>query len=262
MQQHAAKQKLAQQRAQKHIDDSTGAPPQFHQLSKPYIPSSQYLSGVWLESMKDVVLWAKRHMSMVKGKFWCMDHTFRTAKYVRCKDGRQACKSVLTSCNETGQVVAQYFTHTPPLSWRWRRHSGSLQQGTRMGMGLRSAPNFKCLQLLYAITLYQCFLHAIQLHAELIWLVVQSSCCASMHLKCKPYCNVCLDALQVQSVHSKLTWLLVLQDIWVDNSDICGALLKSIFPSVKQVLEDSTHLMRRYMRTLVPDHPQNRMSTV
>ena len=46
---------------------------------------------------------------------------------------------------------------------------------------------------------------------------------------------------------------------WVDNSDICGDFLKSIFPTVKQVLEDTTHLMRRYMRTLMPDHPQNRM---
>lgn len=48
--------------------------------------------------------------------------------------------------------------------------------------------------------------------------------------------------------------------IWVDNSAMCGNLLKKIFPSVKMVLEDSTHLMRRYMRTLTPGHPLNRES--
>ena len=42
--------------------------------------------------------------------------------------------------------------------------------------------------------------------------------------------------------------LLVLQYIWVANSDICGPLLKSICPAVKQVMEDSTHLMRCYMK--------------
>ena len=48
-----------------------------------------------------------------------------------------------------------------------------------------------------------------------------------------------------------------MQYIWVDNSDISGPLLRRIFPGAL-VLEDSTHLIRRYMRTLLPDHPQNR----
>ena len=48
--------------------------------------------------------------------------------------------------------------------------------------------------------------------------------------------------------------------IWVDNSAVCGNLLKKIFPTVKNVLEDLTHLMRRYMRTLTPGHPLNRKS--
>lgn len=46
--------------------------------------------------------------------------------------------------------------------------------------------------------------------------------------------------------------------IWVDNSDQSANILCEIFPSVKGVLEDSTHLMRRYMRTLTPGHPLNR----
>ena len=46
----------------------------------------------------------------------------------------------------------------------------------------------------------------------------------------------------------------------MDNSAVCGNLLKKIFPTVKIVLEDSTHLMRRYMRTLTPGHPLNRKS--
>ncbi|EIE19667.1 hypothetical protein COCSUDRAFT_58410 [Coccomyxa subellipsoidea C-169] len=47
--------------------------------------------------------------------------------------------------------------------------------------------------------------------------------------------------------------------IWVDYSPVCGNLLKKIFPTVKIVLEDSTHLMRRYMRTLTPGHALNRV---
>ena len=46
--------------------------------------------------------------------------------------------------------------------------------------------------------------------------------------------------------------------IWVDDSDQSGQILHNIFPSVKVVLEDSTHLMRRYMRTLTPGQPLNR----
>lgn len=48
------------------------------------------------------------------------------------------------------------------------------------------------------------------------------------------------------------------EHICADNSDVGGPLLKIISPTVKQVMEDSTHLMRPYMRTLMPDHPQNR----
>ena len=46
--------------------------------------------------------------------------------------------------------------------------------------------------------------------------------------------------------------------VWVDNSDQSANILMEIFPTVKAVLEDSTHLMRRYIRTLTPGHPLNR----
>ena len=48
----------------------------------------------------------------------------------------------------------------------------------------------------------------------------------------------------------------VVQYIWVDNSDIVGSVLKDIFPTAT-IMEDSTHLMRRYMKTLSGDHPMN-----
>lgn len=51
-------------------------------LAKPYIPCSQYLIGAWLEAVQPVVQWAKLHMSAVKGKTLCMDHTFKLAKYM------------------------------------------------------------------------------------------------------------------------------------------------------------------------------------
>lgn len=44
--------------------------------------------------------------------------------------------------------------------------------------------------------------------------------------------------------------------IWVDDSDIIAPTLRGIFPDVI-VLEDSTHLMRRIMRTLTPGHGLN-----
>ncbi|CAL8464498.1 g4033 [Coccomyxa elongata] len=45
--------------------------------------------------------------------------------------------------------------------------------------------------------------------------------------------------------------------IWVDNYAVCGTLLKKIFPTIKIVLEDSAHLVRRYMRTLTPGQALN-----
>ena len=45
--------------------------------------------------------------------------------------------------------------------------------------------------------------------------------------------------------------------IWVDNSDIVGALLRKIFPKAI-IMEDSTHMMRRVTQTLTSGHPLNR----
>ena len=53
-------------------------------------------------------------------------------------------------------------------------------------------------------------------------------------------------------------WMQGPEYIWVDNSGQCRHLLQELFPTVKRVLEDSTHLMRRYLRTLTPNHPSNR----
>ena len=80
-----------------------------------------------------------------------------------------------------------------------------------------------------------------------------SSICNSLHLISEWHEHTHLIEYHMNA-HSHV------QYIWVDNSDICGSLLKRIFPTVREVLEDSTHLMRRYMRTLVPDHPHNRKS--
>ena len=54
-------------------------------------------------------------MSAVTGKFICLDHTFRVAKYVRRRDGKQAYKCVLTVYNELGLVLGQYFTYTTSM---------------------------------------------------------------------------------------------------------------------------------------------------
>lgn len=78
-------------------------------------PSRQYLSAVWLEAMRPSIDWSTRYLSTVKGRFWCMDHTFATAKCVRDANQQQLYKAVLTVMNEHCQVVAQWFTHTTSL---------------------------------------------------------------------------------------------------------------------------------------------------
>ena len=45
--------------------------------------------------------------------------------------------------------------------------------------------------------------------------------------------------------------------MYVDNSDITGPILANLFPNTL-IKEDTTHLMRRPMRTLTPGHPLNR----
>lgn len=44
-----------------------------------------------------------------------------------------------------------------------------------------------------------------------------------------------------------------MQKFWVDNSNIVRDFLESIILAAKVVLADTTHLMRQYMKILMPD---------
>lgn len=96
---------------------------------KPYVASGQYLSTLWLKVMQKHVEAARLAMSAIKGRFWCTDHTFKIAKFVRDADGYQHYLAVLTIMNELGEVVAQFFTHTTPCL-RSRRDCCSSRSGT------------------------------------------------------------------------------------------------------------------------------------
>ena len=85
------------------------------QISTSFQPSRQWLSVVWMEAMRPSINWAHRYMSTIKGRFWCMDHTFATAKCVRDANQQTVYKAVLTIVNEYSQLVAQYFTYTTSL---------------------------------------------------------------------------------------------------------------------------------------------------
>ena len=85
------------------------------QVSTSFQPSRQWLSVVWLEAMRPNIDWAGRYMSTVKSRFWCMDHTFATAKCIRDAEQQLVYKAVLTIVNEHSQLVAQWFTHTTSL---------------------------------------------------------------------------------------------------------------------------------------------------
>lgn len=85
------------------------------QVSTSFQPSRQWLSVVWLEAMRLNIGWAHRYMSTVKGRFWCMDRTFATARRIRDAEQQAVYKAVLTVVNEHSQLVAQRFTHTTSL---------------------------------------------------------------------------------------------------------------------------------------------------
>ena len=48
-------------------------------------------------------------------------------------------------------------------------------------------------------------------------------------------------------------WLQGPSFMWLDNSDFSGPFMRKLFPNTT-IMEDSTHLMRRGMRTLTPGH--------
>ena len=191
------------------------------QVSTSFQPSRQYLSTVWLEAMRPNIDWANRYMSTVKGRFWCMDHTFATAKCIRDAEQQSVYKAVLTVVNEHSQLVAQWFTHTTSL-YEVRKGLQLLRDRYK-GDDVEVSQSADFLQI-----------------------------------------NFSIDASQIADcshINNQDVTLQGPEYIWVDNSDQSGQILQSIFPSVKRVLEDSTHLMRRYMRTLTPGHPLNREFT-
>ena len=85
------------------------------QVSCSFQPSRQWLSVVWSDAMRPIIDWPNRYMSTAKGRLWCMDHTFATAKYIRDAEQESVYKAVLTIVNEHSQLVAQWFTHTISL---------------------------------------------------------------------------------------------------------------------------------------------------
>ena len=80
-----------------------------------YLPTKQWLSTVWLDANRGRAQLAKRHMSTMGGRFLCMDHTFKCAKYIRDAQQQPQYKAVLTVMNEFSQIMAQWFTLTTSL---------------------------------------------------------------------------------------------------------------------------------------------------
>ena len=103
------------------------------QVSTSFQPSRQWLSAVRLEAMRHNINWANHYMSAVKGRSWCMDHNFVTAKYIRDAEQQTVYKAVLTIVNERSQLLAQWFTHTTSLT-RSERGCGCYETATRAKM--------------------------------------------------------------------------------------------------------------------------------
>ena len=79
------------------------------------MPSRQYLSTVWLDTMRPTIDFHRRYISTIKGRFLTMDHTFKSAKAIRSPDQQPLYKAILTVMNEYSQIVGQWFTHTCSL---------------------------------------------------------------------------------------------------------------------------------------------------
>ena len=68
----------------------------------------------WLEVYSGKFDFAKCHMSTLTGNFLCLDHTFRTAKYVRNTDGSRAWQSSVSTI-EMVETVTYMFTSTTSM---------------------------------------------------------------------------------------------------------------------------------------------------
>ena len=99
-------------------------------------------------------------------------------------------------------------------------------------------------------------LHQLQSSANSI---IQQSAFLIPKVNCATHTHCWLLQPVIRTMYTQL----VLQGpdfIWVDNSDISGPMLRIVFPSLKMVMEDNTHLIRRTMRTLKAGHPLNSKS--
>lgn len=95
--------------------NSRAAPEPFGDKPLGFMPSRQYLSTVWLDTMRPTVDFYRRYISTIKGRFLTMDHTFKSAKAIRSPDQQPLYKAILTVMNEYSQIAGQWFTHTCSL---------------------------------------------------------------------------------------------------------------------------------------------------
>ena len=111
--QHARHQLLYLQRNAAEKPDK--CPEHFGDQPMGCMPTRQYLSTVWLDTMRPAIDFSSRYISTVKGRFLTMDHTFRSAKAIRRADQQPAYKAILTVMNEYSMIAAQWFTLTCSL---------------------------------------------------------------------------------------------------------------------------------------------------
>lgn len=112
------------------------------------------------------------------------------------------------------------------------------------------------------------FIHV--LHQLCVTVLSEHVACAYLQFGCKRYMIFRFICLQLSSmVHQTFVFIqtvcMPMQDpqyIWVDNSEITGPFLMTIFKdSLIRVLEDIPHILRRIMQTLFPNHPSNSAHT-
>lgn len=92
-------------------------PPPFGNLNDPqgyqmYVPSSQYITDVFLAAAEKERPLMEAWMSTLGGLWLKIDHTFKVCKVVNDASGMRAYQAVLTVMNEYCQVLAQFCTQT------------------------------------------------------------------------------------------------------------------------------------------------------
>jgi hypothetical protein len=79
-----------------------------------YNPNPQYLAGMVLAT-EEAYAYMLDDLECLGGEILKLDHTFKTATYIREADGQPAFTAVLTIMNEFTQILAQFMTHTKSL---------------------------------------------------------------------------------------------------------------------------------------------------